>query len=268
MDTLPSGIRFRHWPIDHAKAYVLLAHGLAEHTGRYEEVAKKFNAQSIAVVGPDHVGHGLSSGRRGHVDRFREYLLPLSKLRGEIAKWSPGLPVFLLGHSLGGLIVAHLLLEDPLQYQGALFSGPAFSSNELPTTSFMLLARLLRSVAPKLGVKALDAKQISRDPSVVEDYITDPLVYSGRFSISLMIEILHAMGLVIERAHEIDVPIYIAHGASDTMANPEGSEAFYTRLSSKDKTLKIWPDLFHEIFQERQSELVIEHFVEWVGAHV
>ena len=232
MDTLPSGIRFRHWPIDHAKAYVLLAHGLAEHTGRYERVVKKFNAQSIAVVGPDHVGHGLSPGCRGHVDRFREYLLPLSALRRNIAVWHPGLPVFLLGHSLGGLIAAHLLLEDPSQYQGALFSGPAFSSDELSKTSFMLLARLLRAIAPKLGVKTLDAKRISRDPSVVEDYISDPLVYSGRFSVSLIVEILHAMELAIDRANEIDVPIYIAHGASDTMASPQGSEAFYNRLGS------------------------------------
>ena len=112
MDSLPSGICYRHWPVDNAKACVLLAHGLAEHTGRYAHVAARFNERGVAVVGPDHVGHGASPGIRVFLRTFSEYLEPMLALRGLIEEWYPGQPVFLFGHSMGGLISAHLLLES------------------------------------------------------------------------------------------------------------------------------------------------------------
>ena len=123
MESLSSGIQYRHWPVENPKACVLLVHGLAEHSGRYERVAARFNARGVAVVGPDHIGHGASPGLRCHLDRFDEYLAPLTALRAHIDDWYPGKPVFLLGHSMGGLISAHLLLESQGAYRGAMFSG-------------------------------------------------------------------------------------------------------------------------------------------------
>ena len=96
MERLPSGIQYRHWPVTDAKACVLLVHGLAEHTGRYHRLASRFNDAGIAVVGPDHIGHGASPGVRAHVRRFSEYLEPLTALRKLIGEWYPGTPVFLL----------------------------------------------------------------------------------------------------------------------------------------------------------------------------
>ena len=155
MERLPSGIQYRHWPVTDAKACVLLVHGLAEHTGRYHRLASRFNDAGIAVVGPDHIGHGASPGVRAHVRRFSEYLEPLTALRKLIGEWYPGTPVFLLGHSMGGLISAHALLDEQQLYRGAMFSGPAFSAN--PVSALVIwIGRLLRYVLPKMGMLALN----------------------------------------------------------------------------------------------------------------
>ena len=129
MESLPSGIQYRHWPVDDAKACVLFAHGLAEHTGRYEHVAARFNERGVAVVGPDHIGHGASPGVRVYLKAFSEYLEPMQALRAHIDDWYPGRPVFLMGHSMGGLISAHLLLTSQAGFQGAMLSGPAFHAD-------------------------------------------------------------------------------------------------------------------------------------------
>ena len=120
MESLPSGICYRHWPVDNANACVLLAHGLAEHAGRYAHVAARFNERGVVVVGPDHVGHGASPGIRVFLRTFSEYLEPMLALRGLIEEWYPGQPVFLFGHSMGGLISAHLLLESQAAFRGAM----------------------------------------------------------------------------------------------------------------------------------------------------
>ncbi|MDG2461380.1 MAG: lysophospholipase [Luminiphilus sp.] len=268
MESLPSGIQYRHWPTPSAKACVLLVHGLAEHTGRYERVAARFNECGVAVVGPDHIGHGASPGVRCHVNQFAEYVAPLSALRTRIGDWYPDTPVFLLGHSMGGLIAAHALFEAQASYRGAMFSGPAFTAVD-PVSSFTIwIGRLLRSLLPKMGMLALNAQEVSRDPEVVADYLADPLVFSGKITTSLGLEILDAMEAALVRAGALTLPVYIAHGDADVMAGPEGSSAFFEALSSDDKTLDFWPGLYHEIFHEPEAEEVIARYVKWLEAHL
>jgi alpha-beta hydrolase superfamily lysophospholipase len=268
METLSSGIQYRHWPVQEAKACILLIHGLAEHTGRYERLAAYFNARNIAVVGPDHIGHGASPGTRAYVAQFSEYLAPLTELRDAMTGWYPDTPAFMLGHSMGGLIAAHLLLQDAQSYRGAMLSAPAFSADEAVSPVTLWLGRLLRAVMPKIGMMSLEADQISRDPAVVADYIADPLVYNGKITAALGMELLSAMDDAIAGAQNITLPIYIAHGEADVMAMPDGSRAFFQALASQDKTLDWWPDLYHEIFNEPESEAVMERFAGWLEAHL
>jgi alpha-beta hydrolase superfamily lysophospholipase len=268
METLSSGIQYRHWPVQQAKACILLIHGLAEHTGRYERLAAYFNARHIAVVGPDHIGHGASPGTRAHVAQFSEYLAPLTELRDAISDWYPNTPTFMLGHSMGGLIAAHLLLQDAQSYQGAMFSGPAFAADETVSPLTLWLGRLFRAVLPKMGMLSLEAGQVSRDPAVVADYIADPLVYNGKITVALGMEILSAMDEAIAGAQHITLPVYIAHGEADVMAMPEGSQTFFQALASQDKTLDWWPDLYHEIFHEPESEAVMARFAAWLESHL
>lgn len=268
MESLTSGIQYRHWPVADAKACVLLVHGLAEHTGRYHRLATRFNSARIAVVGPDHIGHGASPGVRAHVRRFSDYLEPLTALRERIKEWYPDKPVFLLGHSMGGLISAHALLVSQKSYHGAMFSGPAFTAVDPVSAPVMWIGRLLRYVFPKMGMLALNATEVSRDPAVVADYIADPLVYNGKITTSLGLEILDAMEVAISRAGEITLPVYIAHGEADVMAGPEGSTAFFESLASADKSLDFWPGLYHEIFHEPESEEVMARYLTWLEARL
>ncbi len=268
METLSKGIKYRHWPVENPKACVLLVHGLAEHSGRYEHVAARFNARGVAIVGPDHIGHGASPGLRCHLDRFDEYIAPLTSLRAYIADWYPETPVFLLGHSMGGLIAVHVLLEAQDDYRGAMFSGPAFMTDSTVPSMTIWIARLLRRLFPKMGMLTLNAQEVSRDPAVVADYIADPLVFGGKITASLGLEILDAMELAIRRAGELTLPVYIAHGDADVMAAPEGSKTFYEGLSSADKTLDFWASLYHEIFREPEAEEVIARYVSWLEAHL
>jgi len=130
------------------------------------------------------------------------------------------------------------------------------------------IGRLLRYVLPKMGMLALNAEQVSRDPAVVADYIADPLVYNGKITTSLGLEILDAMEVAVARAGEIALPVYIAHGDADVMAGPEGSTAFFESLGSADKSLDFWPGLYHEIFHEPESEEVMARYVSWLEAHL
>ena len=268
MDSLPSGIRYRHWPVDNAKACILLAHGLAEHSGRYAHFVARFNERGVAVVGPDHVGHGASPGIRVFLRTFSEYLEPMLALRSCIEDWYPDRPVFLFGHSLGGLISVHLLLESQAAFQGAMLSGPAFHAVDPAPAPLIWIGRVLKTVLPKLGMVSLDANEVSRDPAVVADYLADPLVCNGKITMGLGIEILDAMEVAIARAGEIKLPIYIAHGDADAMAGPEGSRAFFDTLGAHDKTLHFWPGLYHEILNEPESEEVIARYVSWLELHL
>ena len=265
MESLPSGIQYRHWPVDDAKACVLLAHGLAEHTGRYEHVAARFNERGVAVVGPDHRGHGASPGVRVYLKSFSEYLEPMQALRARIDEWYPGRPVFLMGHSMGGLIGAHLLLASQAAFQGAMLSGPAFHAVDPAPAPLLWVGRVLKKVLPKLGMVSLDANGVSRDPAVVADYLADPLVYNGKITTGLGIEMLDAMEVAIARAGEITLPIYIAHGDADVMAGPEGSQAFFDALGAQDKTLDLWPALYHELLKAPESAEVITRYVNWLA---
>ena len=148
-----------------------------------------------------------------------------------------------------------------------MLSGPAFHADPAPAP-VMLIGRLLRYVLPKVGMVSLDANGVSRDPAVVADYIADPLVYNGKITSGLGIEMLDAMEVAIARAGEITLPIYIAHGDADVMAGPEGSQAFFDALGAQDKTLDFWPGLYHEILNEPDSEEVISRYVNWLESHL
>jgi alpha-beta hydrolase superfamily lysophospholipase len=149
-----------------------------------------------------------------------------------------------------------------------MFSGPAFTAVDPVSAPVMWIGRLLRYVFPKMGMLALNATKVSRDPAVVADYIADPLVYNGKITTSLGLEILDAMEAAISRAGEITLPVYIAHGEADVMAGPEGSTAFFESLASADKSLDFWPGLYHEIFHEPESEEVMARYLTWLEARL
>ncbi len=268
METLPSGIVYRYWPVDQPRATILLIHGLGEHSGRYQHVAEAFNAKGFTVLAPDHLGHGESPGTRVFVEQFDDYLTGVRECRAIIDQQCPGVPCFVLGHSMGGLIAGRLLLEYQQQYRGALLSGPAFAAEAPPSGLVMFIGRLLAKIAPKAGMIALDASGVSRDPQVVAAYNADPLVNHGKITAALGVALFDAMAEVMSRAAEIKLPLLVMHGDADTMAAPKGSEQFAAAVSSSDKTLTLLPGLYHEIFNEPEGANIIAAYAEWIESRL
>ncbi|MEQ9462161.1 MAG: alpha/beta hydrolase [Haliea sp.] len=264
---LPGGVFYRHWPpAAEARGVILLAHGLGEHGGRYQAFANVVCARGYAVVAPDHIGHGQSPGHRAHIGTFSEYLDPLLQLRELIGQWYPSLPCFLVGHSLGGLIAARLLLDAQARFSGAALSGPALAVAEPPPAPLLWINRILARLWPTLGMLKLDASQVSRDPRVVADYEADPLVHHGKVSARLVAELFATMRQVNARSGEIILPLLVMHGEADVMTAPAGSEAFCAGVGSQDVTLQVYPGLYHEIFNEPERLQVLEHLAGWLQA--
>lgn len=269
--TLQNGVFYHRWDVNAPKGVVLLVHGLGEHSGRYQHVAEALNASGIAVIAPDHLGHGQSPGPRCHIDSFGEFFTPLDELRDIIDRDFPNLPCFLLGHSLGGLIVGTYLALSPerqSRFAGAAFSGAAFEVEQPPAPVAIFINKVLASLLPRLGVLQLDPSEVSRDPQVVRRYREDPLVHDGKVSARLVVELFASMQALADAAASITIPVLIMHGESDVMTAPVGSQHFFDRVASEDKTLRLYPGLFHEIFNEPEQERVLGELCNWLNAHV
>jgi alpha-beta hydrolase superfamily lysophospholipase len=266
---LAGGIVYRHWrAAEPVNAVILLAHGLGEHCGRYQAFADFFLARGMSVVAPDHLGHGASPGERTHVVEFEDFLRPLNELREQISQWYPEVPCFLIGHSMGGLIAARYLLDHQGQFSGAVLSAAALKAAQPPSAFSMFMARLFSRFLPKMGLLQLDATQISRDPQVVQNYLEDPLVHNGKASARLVVELFKNMELVARDREKITLPIFVMHGSADAMTASDGSEEFHRAVGSQDKALKIYPDLYHEIFNEPERLEVLGDLAAWLEARL
>jgi alpha-beta hydrolase superfamily lysophospholipase len=265
---LPNDVFYRHWPVGQARAVILLVHGLGEHSGRYQGFAEFMNARRIAVVAPDHVGHGVSPGPRAYCRRAADFMAPLDTLRDMIDDWYPGQPCFLVGHSMGGLISARYLLDHQSEFAGTALSGAALEMTEPPSTITLWISRFISLVWPTLGLLQLDATQVSRDPEVVQKYIDDPLVHSGKVSSRLVTELFAMMDQVSAGRTSITLPMMVMHGDADAMTAAEGSRNFHGAIASEDKTLRIYPGLYHEIFNEPERLEVMGELAGWVEEHI
>lgn len=261
-------LRVRKWIAEgEAKATVLASHGFGEHVGRYDHVAAALNSNGFRVLGVDHWGHGKSEGTPGFVPAFSVYLDGLDALLAKAKEDLPGGKLFLIGHSMGGLIAANYLPARQREFAGAILSGPSIKAVDEPSSAVLFIGRLLSRLAPKAGLVSLDLTQISRDRKVIDDYFADPLVYKGKISARLGAELVDAMKSVEETARQISLPILILHGGADGLTSPEGSRLVHEKAASLDKTLKIYDGFYHEIFNDPGKEIVIADVIRWLDAH-
>ncbi|MCB2114586.1 MAG: lysophospholipase [Parvularculaceae bacterium] len=258
----------KRWsPAGAAKAAILISHGYAEHLGRYEHVAAALTAAGYDVFAIDHWGHGQSDGERGYAPAFSVFLDGVEALVEKANAELPGRKKFLLGHSMGALIAANYLTRDDKAFAGAALSGPSIKAVEEPSAAVLFIGRVLSKIAPKAGLIQLDPALVSRDPAVVKAYIDDPLVYCGKMSARLGAALIDAMRSTLQNAPAIGLPILIMHGSQDGLAAPEGARMLNARISSPDKTLKIYDGFFHEIFNDPGKENVIADMIAWLDAH-
>jgi alpha-beta hydrolase superfamily lysophospholipase len=262
-------IYYRYWvPDDALRGVILLVHGAGEHGDRYAYFAQRCCDVGLAVAALDHAGHGKSDGDYGHMERFQDHLDNLDAFRQQVAQAFPGQPLVLVGHSMGGLISACYLLEHQAHFAACVLSGPAIKTELEPGFVQTALIRLLSALAPRMGVLQLDAGGVSRDPAVVEAYQQDPRINHGKMSARFVSELFGAMGRIQAEAASIELPLLIMHGESDVMTAPSGSQFLHDRVSSTDKALKLYPGLYHEIFNEPERDTVIDDLLGWLDTRL
>lgn len=268
-ESIENGIYYRQWESQAApKAIIMLVHGLGEHCQRYEAIAAHLTAASYSVFSMDLPNHGKSDGPYGHIDSFKLFLDAVTDLYKRARASHPETPVFLLGHSMGGLIASRYLLDHPEKFKGSILSGPAIESPQTPPAWQVALMKLISSVFPKLGMLELDGNLVSRDPAVVKAYMDDPLVSDKKMSAKLMVELFGAMHEVKQGATGISLPLLIMHGDADGLTAPSGSQWLHDNVASQDKTLNFYPGLYHEIFNEPEAPSIYAEVTAWLDQRV
>jgi acylglycerol lipase len=250
-------------PDGEVRAVVVIAHGVSEHSGRYHHVAAPLASQGYAVHALDHRGHGRSEGPRALVDRLQNVVADLEGLLEAVVSAHPGVPVFLLGHSMGGLVACHHALAHQRRLSGLILSGP-LAALEAASPLTRLAARVLSALTPRLGVVAVDPKLISRDAEVVTAYREDPLVFHGRLLARTVFELERGVSALPPRVGAITVPTLIMYGSADGLCPPAGSIMLHERIGARDKTLRAFNGLYHEIFNEPERADVLGELGTWL----
>lgn len=261
-------IFYQCWlPEAEPKAVLLVVHGLAEHGGRYMNLVNHFLPLGYAVHAVDHLGHGRSEGTRAYVERFADYTETISSFREIVRDRHKEKPVFLVGHSMGGLIGAIYLLSHQKELAGAVLSGPAVKAPDNISAVTLFAGKVLSALMPKLGLIQLDAEGVSRDPAVVKAYMTDPLVYRGKVTARLGAEMIKAMGQVGAEASRISLPLLILQGGADRLVPPAGAQMLHEGVSSADRKIILYEGFYHEVFNEPEHDRVMKDVEMWLAAH-
>lgn len=249
------------------KAVICLVHGLGEHSGRYAHVAEFFNLAGYAVIGFDLRGHGKSDGQRGHAPSFEAFMQDIDRLFEETNHRFPDLPRFLYGHSLGGVLVLNYALRRKPSVRGVIATSSGLRTALEDQKVKVTLAKVLGTLFPTGSLPSgLDPATLSRDPSVVTAYRTDPLVHDA-ISFGMGKYLLEAIRWAFEHAAEFPVPLLLVHGTQDVLAFPSGSQDFAARVPG-DCTLKLWEDLYHETHNEPEKAQVLEFTRQWLDARL
>jgi acylglycerol lipase len=259
-------IHLNSWlPAGDPVAVIVVAHGFGEHSGRYTNLVNAVVPKGYAVYVPDHRGHGKSEGHRALVDKYDYLLDDLDQVFAIAGKANPGLPIFLLGHSMGGSIALASALRNQDRLAGLVLSGPLVTNDGIPKP-LIVLAGLLAKVAPRAGATKLAASAVSKDPKVVAAYENDPLVFHGKMPAGTGAALIEASNDFPARLPSLHIPLLVVHGSADKLVSVESGRTAHRLAGSSDKTLKVYDGLYHEVFNEPEHETVLADVVSWMDA--
>jgi alpha-beta hydrolase superfamily lysophospholipase len=260
----------RYVPDDKPRAELLFVHGLAEHSGRYSHVMHYFAQEGFDCWALDYRGHGKSPGLRVHVDRFDEFLLDIAAAHRLVRAEQTRLPLYLVGHSQGGLLVLRHVLTQPDGAEGIdgiIVSSPflGMHPNAAPSAPLHVVANIVSTFSPKLMFsKVAEPKFLSRNPAVAEAYVNDPLV-SNTVSARWFTEVLRAQADTLARAPNLALPALVMQSGDDRLADPAATRAWVAAAPAELVDYVEWDGLYHEMFNEPEKEQVFEKMEEWLA---
>jgi len=260
------------WIPSQVRRVFVVQHGFGEHSGRYGNLLDALDGTGAAVYAIDSRGHGKTGGKRGHVDQFQNYVDDLADLIQLARKENMNDEVYLLGHSLGGVIALQYATQGTNQgnLSALILSSPGLVIHmDFGKQIKKGLAATLSRIMPAVTLDAnLDLKFLSHDQAVIDAYKADPLVH-GKISFQMGSNLFHVGSALFKKSEQLTVPLYLFHGESDQIVSSEGSKRLYDCAGSKDKTLKIYPNLFHETMNETLADKtkVLGDLKAWIDAH-
>lgn len=259
----------RSWPPHgQPRARLVVVHGYGEHCGRYEGLAAALTAAGVHVHAYDQRGHGNSPGERGVVGSIDELAADLGRFLDFCTRLEPVVPIFLLGQSLGGLVLVHALARTTLSFSGAIFCSSFLAVPPHIPRWKRRLAPLLGWFFPNLPVDRVNPAHISRVPEVVAAFEADPLIYHGPVRARTGAAIARGLNALPAFLPKLKLPLLILHGTRDAIAPFAGSELLQERAASPDLTFRAIEDGYHELLQDSVRDDVLGYIVEWIEARI
>jgi alpha-beta hydrolase superfamily lysophospholipase len=255
-------------PDTEPRGVLVLAHGFGEHARRYDHVVERFGAAGLVTYALDHRGHGRSGGRRVQLRHMAEFTDDYGTLVKIAASDYPNLKRIVLGHSMGGGIVFSYGVDHQDDYDLMVLSGPAIAAHAGVSPLKVVLGKALGSWLPNLPIEGLDPNAVSRDPEVVAAYLADPLVHSGKIPAGIGKALICVGETMPQRARALKKPLLVVHGSEDSLVRASGSERLVDCVGSEDVHLKIYPELYHEVFNEPEQDRVLDDVTAWIEARL
>lgn len=263
-----ASLYFQTWlPDDPPVGAVAIVHGLGEHSSRYPTLVSYLVDQGFAVFGFDHRGHGRSPGPRGHVMKFDEFRQDVAAFVDIIRSRIPERPLFLFGHSLGGLIALNYTLHRPDGLHGLIVSAPGLGTDGV-SPLLLSIGKVMSRIWPSLTLdNGLDVTGISRDPAEVAAYQKDQLVHS-KASARLSTEAVAAIEACFAMADQLKIPLLMTHGDADRITPHDASQRFFDRVTAADKQFISYPGGYHEAHNDLNRDEVVQNIGQWLNNHL
>lgn len=257
-------IFYRSWQVSTPRAVVVLVHGFNSHSGYYLWAAEQLVSRGFSVYAIDHRGRGRSDGERYYVEKSQHYVDDVGTLVQIAKRQQPGCPVFMLGHSAGGVISCSYALDHQAELAGLICESFAF---QVYAPDFALaVLKGVSHVAPHAHVLKLKTEDFSRDPAVVDTMLSDPLLANEVQPTLTVAEMVRADERLDREFSTLELPVLILHGSADKVTRPGGSQVFYDKAGSKDKTLKLYEGHYHDLLNDVDRELVMQDILAWLEA--
>lgn len=250
-----------YWKCHRAKCLVFLSHGFSEHLGLYNEIGKLLGTKGMMVFGHDHLGHGESDGKRAYIENVDYYVDDVIQHCMTMQDEYPNIPLFIIGHSMGGMIALRAVLRHPGFFTGMILNGPLivpgpqigpidFRSTPARTFISKTVLQLLSWLIPNVPLGRPNLDIITRDKEAQAMMLKDTLRWTGGCKVMLLLAFVYCLDDNINQLTDVITPFLIVHGDNDKLCNPIGSELLYRRSQVTDKTLKIFPGACHQLFLE------------------